>query len=104
MTSMTPTNRLLESLPSVPQNEPINFPSVPNTDPMLKKLKDECNDAKENLRKLTILLEKEKESIKAGSKKEAQLCKYFNTYITALKKQPFYNAIYLETFGPDVPV
>ena len=98
------THSLLESLPSAPTNEPINYPNVPLADPKFKKLNDDCYNAKQNLKNLEILLEKEKQDIIEGKKKDAELCKYFNTYITALKKQPFYNAIYLETFGPDVPV
>ena len=97
-------NRQFARLPPVPQHEPMYYPTTPVADPMLKKMNDECYDAKQNLQNLTLLLEKEKQDIIEGKKNEALLCQYFNKYITALKKQPFYNAIYLETFGPDVPV
>jgi hypothetical protein len=104
MKRMSLINKQLANLPAVPQNDPIYYPNTPVADPMLKKMNDECYDAKQNIKTLTLLLEKEKRDIIEGRKNEALLCQYFNKYITALKKQPFYNAIYLETFGPDVPV
>ena len=72
-------------------------------DPILLQKNDECYRATENVKNLTMLLEKEQQLIKEGKRKEALLCKYFNAYIEKLKLHEFYTAIRLETVAPKVP-
>lgn len=100
--SMTNTNRQLRMLPPTPEHDILSYkyPEIPRYDPLLRKLNDDCYNADQNLKNLKILLEREKQLIIEGRKQVPLLCQYFNKYITALKKQPFYDSIYLETLAP----
>jgi hypothetical protein len=91
-------------LPDVPILPPgLSFPKVPMSDPGLKLANDQCYNASQNIRDLQAKIDQEKRDVQTGKKKTAELCSYFNTYITQLKKHNFYNAIYIETFAPPVP-
>ena len=99
---------LIGKLPPVPMRDPSEsllskLPPVPMRDPILLQKNDECYRATENVKNLTMLLEKEQQLIKEGKRKEALLCKYFNAYIEKLKLHEFYTAIRLETVAPKVP-
>jgi len=96
--------RMMSQLPHPSSTIPeLSKVHTPLRDPKLRQLNDDCAIAADNIEILLKAMENDKKLFKDKKQDKLLICSNFNNYMVKLKKEKFFNEIYLETFAPKVP-